>query len=203
MECCQNKTQEKRKGFFWGLFYGLVPHVFCIAFIIFTVLGTTVATAFLKPLLLNPYFFYLLIVLSFVFATISAAVYLRKNSIFSFKGVKRKWKYLTILYSTTILVNLLFFMIIFPAAANFKIGEANSTVIADSILLSSATLKVAIPCSGHAPLIMTELKKINGVADVKFKFPNLFEVAYDQAQASENDLLSLVIFQEYQATIVQ
>ncbi len=94
MNCCEKpKETKKEKGVLKGILYGLAPHTFCIAFIVFTVLGATTATALLKPLLLNPYFFYILIGLSFIFATISAIFYLKRNGILSFPGIKKKWRY--------------------------------------------------------------------------------------------------------------
>ena len=158
-ESCCKKTDSRmdKKGFLKGILYGLAPHTFCIAFIIFTILGVTTATALLKPLLLNRYFFYILIGLSIVFATISAIIYLKKQGILSFSGIKRKWKYLSILYGTTIFVNLLFFMVIFPKVANLNLNP--TPAIVEKTNLSSITLKVDIPCSGHAPLITSELKK--------------------------------------------
>ena len=123
MNCCKKpKETKKEKGFLKGILYGLAPHTFCIAFIIFTVLGVTTATTLLKPLLLNPYFFYILIGLSFGFATISAIIYLQRNGILSFQGIKRKWKYLSILYGITISVNLILFTVIFPITANLNSG---------------------------------------------------------------------------------
>ena len=91
--CCQ-PTKKQPKGFWSGLIYGLIPHTGCIAFIIFTILGVTTATALFKPLLLSPYFFYILIALSFIFATISALIYLKKCALLSLRGIKTKWKYL-------------------------------------------------------------------------------------------------------------
>ena len=74
-DCClkemNNKNKEK-SGFWSGVIYGALPHTGCIAFIVFTILGVTTAASLFRPLLLNRYFFYGLIMLSFVFATISA-----------------------------------------------------------------------------------------------------------------------------------
>jgi len=221
MNCCEKPKETKKdynppttssrspngerapKGFLKGILYGLAPHTFCIAFVIFTILGATVATAFLKPLLLNRYFFYILIALSFVFATISAIFYLKRNGILSFPGIKKKWRYFSILYGATILVNLLFFMVIFPIVANLNFNPTRqSAALIEKTLLSSLTLKVDIPCPGHAPLITTELKKINGVKDVKFSFPNLFDVKYNSLKTSKEEILSLDVFQTYSATVV-
>ena len=202
--CCpKSDSRREGKGVLAGILYGLAPHTFCIAFIIFTVLGVTTATALLKPLLLNPYFFYILIGLSIVFATISALIYLKKNAILSFLGIKRKWKYLSILYGTTIFVNLLFFMVIFPMVANLNLNSTTQTAaLVEKTNLSSITLKVDIPCPGHAPLITTELKKIDGVEEVKFSFPNLFDVKYNFLKTSKKEILSLEVFNTYKATVI-
>ncbi len=195
--CCLLKNSKgERKGILRGILYGLAPHTFCILFIIFSVLGATTATAALKPFLLNPYFFYFLIGLSFLFATISAIFYLKKNGILSLQGIKRKWKYLSILYGTTIFVNLFLFMVIFPIAAN--IGSVSVPGSSTSLL----TLQVDIPCPGHAPLIVGELKKISGVENVKFKFPNLFEINYNPQKTTEKEIISLEVFNTYKAKIL-
>jgi hypothetical protein len=196
--CCQTNKKES-KGILSGIAYGLIPHTGCIAFILFTILGVTTATAFFKPLLLNAYFFYILIGLSFVFATISAAIYLRKHDLFHFHGVKRKWKYLSILYGTTIGINLALFMFIFPIAANMTMATPTGAFIGD---LSEITLKVNIPCPGHAPLISEELKTISGIKSINFKFPNYFDVSYDSS-TSQQEILLLDVFDVYPATITE
>ena len=180
-DCCQS-TKKENKGILSGLIYGLIPHTGCIAFILFTILGVTTATTFFKPLLLNAYFFYILIGLSFVFATISAAIYLRKHRLFHLDGLKRKWKYLSMLYGTTIGINLLLFMVIFPIAANMTIASPTGAFAGD---LSEITLKVDIPCPGHAPLISEELKTISGVKLIKFRFPNYFDVSYESSTSQK------------------
>lgn len=192
--CCPGKN-EKSKGFWSGLIYGLVPHTGCIAFIIFAILGITTATALIKPLLMNRYFFYMLIALSFIFATISAAIYLKKFNLLSFEGIKKKKGYLSILYGTSMGINILLFLVIFPMVANITTASESSAAG-----LSQITLKVDIPCPGHAPLISGELKQINGVDSVKFSFPNNFEVSYDSSKTSENEITALAVFKEYPAT---
>lgn len=204
MNCCEKpKETKKEKGFLKGILYGLAPHTVCIAFVIFTILGATTATALLKPLLLNPYFFYILIGLSFIFATISAIFYLKRNGILSFPGIKKKWRYFSILYGATIFVNLLFFMVIFPMVANLNLNPfRQSAALIETSVSSSLTLKVDIPCPGHAPLITTELLKINGVKEVKFSFPNLFDVKYNSLKTSKEEMLSLKVFNAYKATVI-
>jgi len=118
----------------------------------------------------------------------------------SFQGIKRKWKYLSILYGTTIFVNLLFFVVIFPYLTN--LNRVKPAKVKEIASLSSIILKVNIPCSGHAPLITQELKKIEGVLDVKFTIPNLFDVKYDPSKTSKEKLLSLEVFNTYKAMVI-
>lgn len=196
--CCRPEKKDKPKGFWPGLIYGLLPHSFCIAFVIFSVIGATTATTIFRKFLMVPYFFHLLVGLSFVFATISAVIYLKRNDCLSNEGIKGKWRYLLVLYGTTVGVNLLLFLVIFPMTAN--LGSRNGVAaVSESQDLTTATLKVAIPCSGHAPLIIDELKKVPGVGGVKFSFPNLFEVKYDSSKVKFEQLLSLEIFKTYRA----
>lgn len=204
--CCQSQPQEKKKGLLSGLLYGLIPHTFCITFIVLSVIGATTATVFLKRLLILPYFFQILMGLSVFFATLSAVFYLKRLGFLSWAGAKKKWRYLLTLYGVTLLVNLLFFMVVFPVMAN--LGQSKSSNEAKKIAQSSGgylsvvTLQVAIPCPGHATLIISELKKLPGVISVNFKFPNLFEVVYDQEKTSRKEILDLEIFQNFKANIL-
>lgn len=216
---------EKKQGFWMGLVYGLVPHIGCIAFIVFTVLGVTAATNFFKPFLMNRYFFHILVGLSIVFATISAFFYFKKQGFITFSksdgaleidflssGIKRKWKYLLTLYGTTVGINLLLFMVIFPVVANLNpnvpltaaisaaLGRGEELTLSESDSL--VTLQVDIPCPGHAPLIIGELKTIDGVEAVKFKFPNSFDVVYNPEKTSKGQILSLEVFKTYEATVL-
>lgn len=223
--CCQEKVKSDKKGFFSGILYGLVPHTFCIAFIIFSILGVTIATALFKPFLLNPYFFHILVALSIVFATIAAIFYFKHQGFITLSktdkglelsflpsGIKRKWKYLLTLYGTTVGINLLLFMVIFPIAANLDSGTSLTAAIVSAFgkgenlqsfsSESFLTLKVNIPCPGHAPLITGELKKISGVENVMFRFPNLFDVGYNPEKTTKEEILSLDVFNTYKATII-
>jgi copper chaperone CopZ len=216
------KSKTEKSSIKQGIIYGLIPHTCCIAFIIASILGVTVATQFFKPLLLNPYFFYILIAISFIFATISAIIYLKRQGFITFnkakdgleisfspEAIKRKWKYLSTLYGTTIGVNLLLFMIIFPLLANVSVSPSSATGAFAGIAsnenvdgISSIRLKVDIPCPGHAPLISQELKSINGVVGVQFSFPNVFDVKYDSTKTSKQQILSLDMFKTYKATVL-
>ena len=203
-DCCSPHTKKETNHVLTGAIYGLLPHTGCIAFIIASVLGVTAATAFFKPLLINPYFFYILIGLSFLFASVSIFVYLKQNSILSWHGMQKKWKYISTMYGTTIGVNLLLFMVIFPYAAN--IPAANAAPLTGTMIstdyLSSLKLQVDIPCPGHAPLISGELKKIDGVSSVEFEFPNYFKVSYDLSITSPEQIIKADIFNEFKAKII-
>ncbi|MBU1320927.1 MAG: cation transporter [Nanoarchaeota archaeon] len=202
------KPEKKHKNILQGIAYGLIPHIGCIAFIIGAVLGVTVLMQFFRPLLMHRNFFYILILISLIFATLSSIIYLNKNGFMSWAGIKRKWKYLTTMYGSTIAINLVLFMVIFPLLANVSIANPTPTggVIAsdvDESSFSSIKLKVKIPCPGHAPLISQELKTIDGVAGIKYSFPNNFDVFYDPAKTSKQEMLSLEVFGEYPATVLE
>lgn len=202
-DCCKPVKEKKHKGLLAGIAYGLIPHIGCIVFIIGSILGVTVLTQFFKPLLMNRYFFHFLILLSLGFATLSSLMYLRKNGYVSFAGVKKKWKYLTTMYGTTIGVNLVLFMLIFPLLANVAVASNSITgaAVGTQDALTSITLKVDIPCPGHAPLISNELKTL-GVSTINFKFPNIFEVGYNSDAISKQQILGLNVFKTYAATVV-
>jgi len=200
-DCCQKIEQKESKGFLSGLIYGIVPHIGCIAFILASIFGVTAATELFKPLLMNPYFFYILILLSFSFATISSVLYLRKNGLLSSSGMKRKWKYLSTMYGSTIGVNLLFFMVIFPLLANVSTAQPNG-ILAINNGLSLIQLQVDIPCPGHASLITDELKKIDSVSGIQFSLPNVFNVTYDNSKTSKQQILELEVFKTYKATVL-
>jgi len=213
--CCKGSEaakdgSKKSKGILQGLACGLIPHIGCIAFIIGSVLGATVLMGIFKPLLMNRYFFYGLIAISIGFATISSAIYLRKNGQLSLSGMGRKWKYLTTMYGSTIGVNLVLFLLVFPLLANFS--AASPSVTGNSLnapgapgigSLGSIKLQVDIPCSGHAPLITDELKSIDGVQSVQFSLPNIFDVSYNPAKTSKDAMLALSVFKEYPAKVLE
>jgi copper chaperone CopZ len=193
----------KSKKNFWlsGILAGILPHTFCIVFVVFSILGTTTATVFLKPFLLNKNFFYFLIALSFGFATLSAIFYLAKNGILSPSGIKRKWQYLSLMYGLTVLINLFLFFFIFPATANFR--RPQNQIYADINQTKKITLKVELPCSGHASLITNELKKNKGIESVNFGLPNIFNITYDNIKTSEKEILSSDIFKSFKAAVLK
>ncbi|KYC46317.1 MAG: putative copper-exporting P-type ATPase A [Candidatus Methanofastidiosum methylothiophilum] len=192
--------EKKSNNILKGLVYGIVPHIGCIGFILGSVLGVSILMQFFRPLLMSRYFFYGLVALSLGFASVSVLLYLRNNELLSVKGLQRKWKYVTITYGSTVGVNLALFLIVFPMLAN-----VSASVGGDQVTIGSTefiTLRVNIPCSGHAPLISNELKTINGVQEVRYSTPNTFAVKYDSGRTSKTDILKLAVFREYPATVL-
>lgn len=200
---------QGNQGFLMGLVYGLIPHTFCILFIVLSVLGATAATSVIKRFLYIPYIFQIIVALSFVFATISAAFYLKRNGLLSMPGIKFKWKYLSVMYGTTVGINLLFFTVLFPLVANadFTRPTVNAPALASAQAGSPAlspnagavTLQVNIPCPGHAPLIMDELKKLDGITGVRYQFPNSFQVTYDSSKLTVQKILAMEVFKSFPA----
>ena len=189
----------KAKGFWRGLVFGLMPHTFCILFVIFTLIGSVVGATIARRFLLIPHFVLFLVILSLIFATISAWFYLRSHCCCSSKGIKKNWRYLVILYGTTLAVNAVFIYYIFPAvtASTANIGN-NQAVVSQAT--ATMTIKVAIPCSGHASLIISELKQARGVGNVSYVPLDTFTVNYDPAVTNEASILGLEIFKTYPAT---
>jgi len=64
------------------------------------------------------------------------------------------------------------------------------------------SIKVAIPCSGHAQLIINELSKIDGVDNVDFSPQNNFKVYYTPAKTTKERILSAEIFKQYPARMM-
>lgn len=209
--CCQ-PVEKKGKGLFTGLLYGLIPHTFCIAFILLSVIGATAASTLLRSILLVPYLFQIMIGLSVVFATLSAVIYLRRMGYLSLTGARTKWRYLGVLYGTTIAINLLLFLVVFPAVANATprvqaqgLPASGQTAGAPAALPANTqqvSLDVEIPCSGHAPLISGDLLSLKGVLAVRFELPSRFVVDYDPAQVTLEQILALEIFKTYKASPV-
>ncbi len=189
---------------FQGILYGLIPHLGCIAFIIGSVLGVTVLMQFFRPLMMNPYFFHILIALSIGFATLSIALYLKNNGLLSIAGAKRKWKYIATMYGSTVGINLLLFMVIFPLLANVTISQPANTAafVGNTGALASIDLKVAIPCPGHAPLVSHEIQTLPGIMNITFTQPNYFKVVYDTSKITKEQILALEVFQNFKATVV-
>jgi len=198
-DCCKINNDSEKRGFLKGIIYGILPHIFCIAFVIFSVIGATAFTVIFKNILLIPYFFHLLVAISFVFATISAVFYLKSKDCLCISGIKNKWRYLIILYGVTILVNLLMFFVVFPVLANINYNKTSQ----QQNNFKNISLEVKIPCSGHSFLIIGELKKIEGVGNIKFRMPNIFDIEYNPSLTSIEKITSLEVFKTYTANIKQ
>jgi hypothetical protein len=206
--CCQ-PVEKKGKGLVAGLLYGLIPHTFCIAFILLSVIGATAAATLLRSILLVPYLFQMMIGLSLAFATFSAVIYLRRQEQLSLAGVRNKWRYLGLLYGTTIALNLLLFLVVFPAVANATPrvqaqgvpanGQAVSALAVQSANTKQVILEVQIPCSGHASLISGDLYLLKGVLSVNYQEPKRFVVDYDSDAVTLEQILGLEIFKSFAA----
>ncbi len=207
-KCCIDKKPEKKGGIFSGFIFGLIPHSFCIFFILLSVLGATTGIAFIKQFLLIPDLFNFLIVMSLIFATISVFYYLNMIGNLSFAGAKRSWRYISTVYISTIVVNILFFYLLMPVATNLHaVGLSEEKLIgslSEKVLdnLETVSIDVGIPCSGHSTLIVYELNTIKGVKKVSFKMPNIFNISFDSKETSVNDILSLKIFNTYKAEVI-
>jgi hypothetical protein len=197
-DCCKTKKEYKGDSPLIGLVYGIIPHIGCIIFVISAILGATILMQFFRPFLMNRYIFHYLILISFLFATISSFFYLKKSNSLSFDGIRKRRKHLTIMYGSTIGINLLLFFFVFPYMANIT-GSVSSQEIQGLAVLK---IKSDIPCPGHAPLISSELKKISGVKGSEYSFPNNFNVYYDALETSPNEILSLEVFEEYPAEVL-
>jgi hypothetical protein len=173
----------------------LIPHIGCIAFIFAAILGTTVLMQYFKPVLMNRNIFYYLILISIGFATMSSFFYLKKNKSLSWSGINRRKGYLSIMYGSTVGVNLILFFLVFPFLANVA-----SAAPEDLSGLSLMQISVDIPCPGHAPLISSEVSSVNGVEGVEYSFSNNFDIYY--SGNVESEILSLEVFEEYPAEVL-
>jgi len=193
--CCGPKKEYDGKNWTKAISYALIPHIGCILFIIASILGTTVLIQYFRPLLMSRNIFYYLILVSIGFATMSSFFYLKRNKSLSWRGIHKKKGYQYIMYGSTVGVNIILFFFIFPFLANFT-----GASVANPDDYYSLSLRVDIPCPGHAPLISSELSTIEGVEGVEYSFPNKFEVFYSDPNL-ESEILSLEVFDEYPATV--
>lgn len=127
---------------------------------------------------------------------------MRENKISKYSGKNKNLNVIVIMIIGLIFVAVLFF-IVYPAIINSGLivtGESIKNVNAGTNTnLSNLKLRVSIPCSGHALLIINELKKANGVKDVSFEMPNYFTVSYNPLIISESEILGLDIFKGFPA----
>ena len=203
--CCRPAPERKGKGLLMGLLYGLMPHTFFILFIVFSIIGDTAATSVVQRVLYVPYLFQIIVLLALGFATLSALFYLRRNGQLSWAGARRRWRYLTVMYGTTLLINLFLFWVVFPAAANLDLRPTVSMASPSGVQAwtrqEDVTLQVDIPCPGHAPLIISELKKVPGVQKATYRNPDLFDVQFDPGATSVETILGQEVFRSFPAQV--
>jgi hypothetical protein len=197
-DCCGPKKEYKGDSPLRGLLYGLIPHTGCILFIVAAILGSTILMQFFRPLLMNRYIFHYLILISIGFASVSSFIYLRKHKCLSLEGIKSKKGYLTVMYGSTVGINLILFILIFPMLANIT-GNVSAEDVGGLAMLE---ISVDIPCPGHAPLISNEVKTVYGVEGSDYSFPNNFKVYYDSSKTSKKKILALEVFDEYPAEVL-
>lgn len=190
--------ESKKSGILRGFIFGLIPHIGCLIFILGSVFGVTFFMDVFSPLLRNRNFFFVLIFLSLFFTASSGILYLKRNKMLSVSGIKLKWKYLSLMFFSTILINIILFFGVFPLLANASNSQQQNS-LDDSY--SELNLTVDIPCTGHAPLITEELKKLEGVYNVKFFFPDIFNVKFNPDIVSKGQILNISIFKEYPVVI--
>jgi hypothetical protein len=190
--CCQN-DRPRQQGVLSGIFYGLIPHTFCIAFVVLSLAGAVGGATLAKEFLMLPYFFLFLTILSLMSATLASFLYFKKNDCCNWRGIKKKYKYLITLYSVTIITNILVAYLIIPALTN----GPDRRVEYGANQLTLANIEVQIPCPGHAPLIIDELGKVSGVEDVSFQAPRTFKVAYNSQETSLESIEGAEIFKTF------
>lgn len=185
--CKINKTSDfVNKGLLGSILLSIIPHMGCIMVIIFTLIGITVGNVFLKNILSAKWFAPSMVALSFIFAGSASFFYLRK------KCCVNKARYLLVLFVSVLIVNFLLLYVIFPWVANINGRSVDATVQNLSVL----KIQTDIPCSGHAPLIVYELKKA-GVNEVSFSNPDIFNIKYDASKLSKDDILGLELFKDF------
>ena len=95
-------------------------------------------------------------------------------------------------------------MLVFVTACTQSPTGDTVTTTSNAVATSGSefTLDVDIPCSGHAQLILNELYSVEGVLDVRFRQPTLFDVTYDPSITSEDEIQDLQVFNTYPCSIV-
>jgi len=190
--CCAPSGNQKNSALI-GALYGLIPHIFCLLFIFASTIGALGATTFAKKALLIPHIFPIMLGASLFFATLSAVFYLEKNAKLCCAGLLEKWKYLATLCIATIGINAFIILFVFPTTINATAPDN----FLQTEKLSTITVKVGIPCSGHAALIIDELSKLAGIGSVTFKMPNVFKITYDNTSLSSEEIERAEIFKTF------
>jgi hypothetical protein len=214
---------KKPKGLTRGLLLGVIPHLGCITFIAFALLGTSFASGFFYSFMANKWLsFPALFAVSALLATGSACVYLKQRRSLSLNGIAENKNYIATLFFTVISVNLFLMYFAFPAAADITAkkqtallantaakdscagdaGDICETPLAENSARKNITIKTELPCSGHAPFITETLKRINGIGAITYKQPDMFEIIYDGEKISPEVILSNETLKEFNPKII-
>lgn len=127
-DCCQPANNYK-KGLGAGLLFGLIPHSFCVAFLLLSVVGAASTTVILKKFLLIPNLSLFLLISSLLLATLSAFVYLKRTGGYSPAVIKSKWKYLLTLYGSIAVMNIIMIFFVLPALSDAQVKADDSIPI--------------------------------------------------------------------------
>ncbi len=184
-ECCK----PRNKGIKSGVLAGIIPHAGCIAIIVFALLGVTVANSFFIRFLSNKYYIPVVFSISLLIAGVSAFFYTRR---FQNRRIMSHWKYLSILFASVIIINLFMIYFVFPVAAklNNRQSEGYYSIKIDF---------TGLPCSGHIPLVISELEKVEGIKAVNYVSGDTFEIFYDSGLINKEDILEQNICRELKA----
>lgn len=125
---------------------------------------------------------------------------------------------MAIAYILGAIVLILGIFFIFPMLTNAGAGYSQSSNAASQVASSPAsvglqsltlsetsktiTIKVQIPCGGHTSLIENEVKKLTGVTGVLATAWNKFQITFDQAKITQEQIVAAEIFKAYPATLV-
>lgn len=115
--------------------------------------------------------------------------------------MNNKMKKQNIIFFVVILVIIVIIVgILIVSSLNLNSGEKQTEIDNQSIGLSVLTINVAIPCGGHAPIIITSLKTLPGVEKIDYTPISKFKVYYNSTKTSKQEILSLEIFKQFKAT---
>ncbi|MFA6399651.1 MAG: hypothetical protein WCW44_04785, partial [archaeon] len=85
------------------------------------------------------------------------------------------------------------------ASASSGIGVQNLSLEGN---FKTITIQVQIPCGGHTSLILSEVKKLNGVNSITPSNWNTFQITFNPTKITQEHILAAGVFQSYPAKLV-